>query len=191
MPGYTEVLGNEIADSLVKEAAKKLVPSPYNSYSFIKRNIRQRSLIEWQKQWQKNRPRPNYANTISLKRNKILQSLPRRINSSITQLRTGHGYFNNYLYKIPNSGILTKYCNCRQAIQTPKHLLLECRLYRKERAELKKKLKSLPFYLNTILYTNIGLEHLEAFLISTQIATRPDSSVQQNSLNIGWGRITS
>jgi RNase H len=190
VPGHTEVLGNDKADSLAKEAAKKLVTSPYTSYSFLKRNIRQHSLIEWQDQWQKTRPRPNYANELNLKRNKLLQGYPSRVNSSITQLRTGHGYFNNYLFKIPNSGVLNEYCNCRQASQTPKHLLIGCKIYKKERAELRKKLKTLPFNFTTILFTNIGLKYLEGFLINTQIATRPNSSIQQNSsLAIGWGRI--
>ena len=46
VPGHSEVIGNEKADLLAKSAAKKLVESPYTSYSFLKRNIRQYSLIE-------------------------------------------------------------------------------------------------------------------------------------------------
>jgi len=116
VPGHCEVKGNEIADELAKEGASKAnKSSPYTSIAFLKRRIKELSLKEWEEQWKKTiRKGKTYQGQPNLKRSKALDLLPRSITSTITQLRTGHGYFNSYLVRIPNSGVLLKRCNCSQ-----------------------------------------------------------------------------
>ena len=48
VPGHLEVEGNEKANKLTKKAVKQLIKSLYTSYTFLKRNIRLQSLIEWE-----------------------------------------------------------------------------------------------------------------------------------------------
>ena len=50
--------------------------------------------------------------------------------ATVIQLRTGHGFFNSYLFEKPNNTVTTRYCTCtRGNIQTPDHLLMHCRNY--------------------------------------------------------------
>ena len=128
--------------------------------------------------------------TPNLRRPKPLDLLPRNMTSTIVQLRTGHGYFNSYLGRIPNSGVLLKRCNCSPTPQTPKHLILECKFYRDQRKKLKESLKGLPLYISTVLYSSRGIKALAEYISNTRIATRPNSSENQSyNRRIGWGRL--
>ena len=60
---------------------------------------------------------------------------------------------------------------CDGAIQTPKHLLLECRLYREERKEMQRQLSS-SLSLEKLFCTEKGRRALFLFLSKTEIATR-------------------
>jgi hypothetical protein len=125
-----------------------------------------------------------------MKRTKALDMLPRPMTSTIVQLRTGHGYFNSYLARIPNSGVQLKRCNCSPTPQTPKHLILDCKFYQEQRKKLKKDLKGMPLSQSLVLHTSRGIQALAEYLSNTRIATRPNSS--ENPLynrTIGWGRL--
>ena len=132
----------------------------------------------------------SYQGAPSLKRSKILDSLPRNITSIIVQLRIGYRYFNSYLVRIPSSGVLLQRCNCGPTPQTPKHLILECKFYNDQRKKLKESLKGLPLYLSTVLYTSRGIKALAKYISNTRIATRPNSSENPScNRRIGWGRL--
>jgi hypothetical protein len=78
----------------------------------------------------------------------------RKLVSAITQLGTGHGYFNSYA-------------------QTPRHLILSCRHSWEERKALNEgfaKRRKLCFQL--LLYGKTGLEPLRDYLVATGIARR-------------------
>ena len=51
--------------------------------------------------------------------------------STIHQVRLGHGYFRAFLIRLPNYD--STRCHFSEQVQTPKHLLLGCPLYREER----------------------------------------------------------
>jgi len=194
VPGHCEVKGNEIADELAKEGAKEgsiaNKSSPYTSIAFLKRRVKELCLIEWNNQWQKNKKGKSYMGTPNLRRPKPLDLLPRNMTSTIVQLRTGHGYFNSYLVRIPSSGILLERCNCSPNPQTPKHLILECKFYSQQRKKLREDLKGLPLYLSTILYASRGIKALAGYISNTQIATRPNSSENPGyNRRVGWGRL--
>jgi len=158
------------------------------SMSYLKWKVNQLKSVEWQKQWQLAKKAKYYRGKPKLKREDAFSKISRETTSIITQLWLGHGYFNSYLVKIPSSGITTKYCLCQNAPQTPKHLLLECKFYNKERKTLKKDLKGIPMNIDTLLYTNIGLVAINTFLGATKIAQRPKNQLAEPR-NIGWGRI--
>jgi len=85
---------------------------------------------------------------------------------------------------------MLKGCNCGYTLQTPKHLLLECKHYREQRRKLKRDLKGIPLSLSAILYTPQGIKALVEYLSNTQIATRPNSSENPHyNRRIGWGRL--
>ena len=67
-------------------------------------------------------------------------------------------------------------CTCG-AIESPKHLLLECRVYNKERRVLFNKIKQVLRISNitllALLYTKEGIESTLVFLKDTKISTRP------------------
>ena len=70
--------------------------------------------------------------------------------------------------RIDKEGKCFKDCS---AIQTPKHLLLEYRLYWEERKEMQKQLSS-SLSLEKLFYTEKGRRALFLFLSKTEIATR-------------------
>jgi len=66
-----------------------------------------------------------YYGHFRMKPDKIFQTDNRILISTVTQLRTGHGYFNSYLSKIPTSDVEDRGCSCNGAPpQTPAHLIL-------------------------------------------------------------------
>ena len=80
-------------------------------------------------------------------RNPVLWSFPhetrqifrtnnRALISTVTQLRTGHGYFDSYLYKIPTNNTPSDQCSCRDnPPQTPVHLILWCPVHHRARPQ--------------------------------------------------------
>jgi hypothetical protein len=70
--------------------------------------------------------------------------------------------------RIDKEGKCFKDCS---ALQTPKHLLLECRLYGEERKEMQKQLSS-SLSLEKLFCIEKGREALFLFLSKTKIATR-------------------
>ena len=70
------------------------------------------------------------------------------------------------------------------------HLLLNCKLYKSERRQLKKDLGKFPLTTAMVLHTSIGLKALITFLTTTKIATRHGRTDEQGSRSgTGWGRL--
>ena len=87
--------------------------------------------------------------------------------STIHQLRLGHGYFRSFLILLPNYDLSR--CHCSEPVQTPKHLLLGCPLYReeRERAGIQR-----DTTLQGLLFTPQGNISLIEFIQETRVATR-------------------
>jgi len=86
------------------------------------------------------------------------------------QLKLGKGFFKSFSKTIgkDKEGRCSKDC---RAIQTPKHLLLECRLYWEERKEMQRHLSS-SLSLEKLFCIEKGRRALFLFLSRTKIATR-------------------
>jgi ribonuclease HI len=176
VPGHTDVPGNEEADRLAKKATTRPQPSMYHtSLSYLKRAARSQMVEEW-RQWWYSVPNKGkgYSGEFRVKTDKFFNSGNRKIISTITQLRTTHGYLRSYLSKIPNNNIDTPYCLCHRGfLQNTRHLLMQCSLYATERAEMRQLASHIPkMRLQTLLYTNAGYTPLEHYLRETNIVTR-------------------
>jgi len=91
----------------------------------------------------------------------------KRLQSAFIQLKLGKGYFKSFFKIIGEDEDGRCFRECR-ALQTPRHLLLDCNLYREERREMQKKLGSSL----SLFCIQKGREALFLFLSRTGIATR-------------------
>ena len=86
------------------------------------------------------------------------------------QLKLGKGYFKSFLKTIGKDKEGRCFRECR-AIQTPKYLLLDYDLYRRERKETQRQLGS-SLSLKKLFCIKKGRKALLLFLNRTEIATR-------------------
>src|SRR5690606_25359208 len=110
VPGHEGVEGNEIADTLAKEGAKQPADDSqfnYVSYSNIRRLARAAAYSKWDELWEERRSGKSYRGHPKRKLEPVLKPLPKRDTARITHLRTGHGYFNEFLARVPTSNVDT------------------------------------------------------------------------------------
>ena len=94
--------GNEKSDELAKLATTQKPPTFFHtSLSYLKRVVRAKMVMEW-KEWWDSIPQEGteYLGGFRLKPDMVLETDNRVLVSTVTQLRTGYGYFNGYLSKI-------------------------------------------------------------------------------------------
>jgi hypothetical protein len=139
--GHVEVEGIEKADQLAKKGTedKRKERDAHTSITYIKRRIREKAMETWRKGW------PSYHGKRSRNIHPLMRHhQSRKLISTIIQLRTGHGYTCSYLSRILSTEIESPACTCGYHCLTPKHLLLECKLYNIECKQLKKDIRPLP-----------------------------------------------
>jgi ribonuclease HI len=177
VPGHTEVTGNETADTLAKEATE-LVPDSYEtSFAFLGSKVRELKRLEWQALLDNYDKQPNqnpatYKKLFPWRLSNKIQLPPgtkRELASSFYQLKIGHGYIKSYLHRLGHSD--SDLCRCGKR-ETPEHLLLSCRLLRKERTRLRDSLQGSRLTQQLLLHTKPGIEKTLVFLKETRIATR-------------------
>ncbi|MCG8034496.1 MAG: reverse transcriptase-like protein [Candidatus Thiodiazotropha taylori] len=142
IPSHCNVQGNELADSLAKEAltrGKELdyLPTPHEVYSLIKASIKQ----EWARIW-----RDHHG-----LRHSICQSLPpklvqysdsRKLDRIYTRLRLGVNGLNAHNTFYGEADPLCGHCG---GIECIKHYLTECPAHGEARGEMKAQLTALGF----------------------------------------------
>lgn len=182
IPGHMDICGNEAADKLAKAGQNlPIVENLPISYDCIKNQIKQNSISSWENQWAKSKVKNSQyriLGTVPGSSNlKYLSSITDKLTfATIIQLKIGHGYFRSFQRKLSiwkrNNDFSDNFCtgNCRE-VQTPKHLLLQCKNYQKEISELKNSAKSTVNF-EFLINTKIGQKLLVKYLQTTKIATR-------------------
>ena len=163
------------------------------SVAYLKRQIQQAGLQEWQSTWQANHRGPSYCNIsrgvvqwVPTWKPTKLSETDQTTASTIHQLHLGHGYFGSYLIRLPN--YVTRRCRCSEPVRTAKHLqvLLGCPLYRaeRERAAIARETT-----IQSLLFTTKGTRALIDFIQETRVATRRWllQSIRQNEEEDTWG----
>jgi hypothetical protein len=176
VPGHTDIYGNELADSLAKEATNLPPDSHSTSFAVLGCKIREISTREWMTTLDQENQQPcrpaSYRKLFPWKIQAKIQ-LPlgskREQASALYQLKLGHGYIKSYLYRLGHSD--NDLCRCGKK-ETAQHLLLNCREYSADRVILKKELEGCSLGLRLLLHTKIGIEKTLGFLTQTRIVTR-------------------
>ena len=127
-----DILGNELADSLAKEATSDIPIDSEASLGYLGTRIRAIAIEAWGDYLEGLKPNRNpesyrasypWAQSTRLK---LPQGVKRELASALYQLKLGHSYIRSYLYRLGHT--TTEPCSCRKR-QSPKHLLLVCPRY--------------------------------------------------------------
>jgi hypothetical protein len=94
----------------------------------------------------------------------------KRIEAAYYQLKLGKSFFKQFSKAIGKDDKGECFGNCN-SLQTPKHLLLHCKHYRKERNKIKDALNTPILTLQQLFIAAKGSAALVAFLEKTEIAT--------------------
>jgi hypothetical protein len=116
-----------------------------------------------------------YVGAFRTKPDNIFTCGNRQFISTVTQLKTGHGYFRSHLYKIPTLSVDFPHCPCRYGgPQSPEHLLHRCPVYQCERQTMRKEIGVVhTWYLwKYLLYIDEAMQPLKKFICDTHIATQ-------------------
>ena len=136
IPGHCDLQGNERADRLAKEGARKEQPDNPSSYKTVRRILKSNTRNEWLRRWRDGETgrvvfeelkEPNPKDNIN--------SLSRKEQSAIFQLRTGHSKLNYHLNRF--DPIHPPHCrNCPHPYETTEHILFECLGLKADREKL-------------------------------------------------------
>ena len=139
VPGHEGVAGNEASDKVAGEATDLPQIFGTTTLSYIGRATKERKVKDWKTRWESQKRSRNFTGSFRHLPDALLLNNNRRLVSTMSQLRTGHGYFNSYLGRPGNNnGLgLTPACKCGATRQTPEHLLVFCPLLTEDREVLK------------------------------------------------------
>lgn len=132
VPAHRGVKGNEIADSLAKEAIKQEnVMEILLSRTEIKAMIKSKITNKWQDKWNQGttgRHLYNIQNEVGKMRRTGRSTKEENV---ISRLRLGHTRLNSTLHLMGKHP--TALCECGQGIETVEHVLIHCQKYATER----------------------------------------------------------
>lgn len=150
IPGHMKIEGNERADKAAKEAAlsSRKFSEEFNSLSHIACTISDRQRIEGRQWFTREHRRRNLVSRSTYKMDLRLRKYDavafrtrKAIASRYFQLKSQHAVTAVYLVRISKQNDdLCEWCGRRKR-QTVKHLMLECQKWRKERNQMRKKIR--------------------------------------------------
>lgn len=174
-----EVYGNELADSIAKQATTLAPSTNEASFAVLGCKAKEVSTREWKLVLDQYEKTPsNNSNTYRKQFSWQLRSkiqLPRgtkrELASSFYQLKIGHGYIRSYLHRIGH--VDSDLCKCGRR-ETSADLLLSCKETRiaKARAKLRDEMKGARLSLILLMHTKTGIEKTLDFLKETKLCTR-------------------
>lgn len=179
VPGHQDVIGNEKADALAKEATKLDSSSSRTSLAVIGTRIKQLGEREWLSYLEQYRRKAialnptTYAARYKWKTRKQIATPPttsREASSTFFQLKLGHGYLRDFLFK--RGKVDSKVCLCNyRATQDAAYILLSCALYKEARTKMQEASKD-PLSLAFLLNTSTGIQATIAFIKETKATTQ-------------------
>lgn len=179
VPGHKDVVGNELADTLAKEAAVLAPSSTTTSLALSAIKIKSIARNDWTERLQQYKLKAikdnskNYSSKFSLKIRRQLcipRGTKRLLASTFYQLKFGHGFNNCYMQRIRKRESCR--CRCGAPRQTPEHLLLRCSSYRGARRQLKEDLSNYRPTLALLLHSKQGIAATLKYLQATLVGTR-------------------
>ena len=165
IPGHTQIKGNEYADKLAKEGAKKdQIDKPCDN-STVKHILKNNFKETWLTSWTTGQTgRFMFQEMTKPNPHDPINTLCRKDQSTIFQLRTGHTKFNAHLNRI-NPQVAPVCRGCDFAYETVHHVLFDCKRMSKYRKMLLPAQPSLGNVLygnksqleNTVRFVNLSL----------------------------------
>ena len=164
IPGHSDLQGNDRADKLAKEGARKDQSDKPSSYNTVRRILRNNIKEEWLNRWGNgDTGRVMYKEMSGPNPKDKINSLTRQNQSAIFQLRTGHSKLNFHLNRI--DPCRPPHCrNCIWPYETTQHVLFECVGLKKDREKL---LPHRPSIGNTLYGSTSQLEKTALFYIAS------------------------
>ena len=132
---HVGILGNELTDTLAKDAAPNLdITECYNKVpkSVVKRELGDRSVDKWQRDWNRSTKGKITKDYFPIVAERLKMKITTTHNFTI--IVTGHGNIKAYLYRFKI--LETPTCPCGETDQTTDHLLYECDLLHTQRDTL-------------------------------------------------------
>ena len=188
-PSHMGIAGNELADTLAKQAVESRQPQiqPIVSLGHLKRLAKKEITTTWQHLWQTWEAKEESGKRVggmgrgyrliskdslsfSLRPKPIFLNLPKATISAYIQLKTGKGLLKSFQYAIRRASDDKCFCSAAKR-QDTRHLLLECKEFAEERKMLIKRLKGIPLGLIVLFCTTPGHKALIEFLQDTKICT--------------------
>jgi hypothetical protein len=124
--------GNDRADELAKEATEIELTTETTTIAKLHRQMRDNLKAEWVKEWTGKPMTGRYTISDrippSLAGSHAFRTLDRNTLGTVTQARTGHGYFGEY-YQTHNIQEPTNH-PCGAELQTREHIAFECQMHR-------------------------------------------------------------
>ena len=175
---YDLRVNTEKADTLAKEATKLDPSSNMTSLAVIGTRIKQLGEREWLRYLEQYRRKAialnptTYAARYKWKTRKQIATPPtsREVSSAFYQLKLGHCYLRDFLFKRGKADSNVCPCNYR-ATQDATHILLRCTLYKEDRMKMQEASKD-PLSLAFLLDTSVGIQATIAFIKETRAATQ-------------------
>lgn len=191
---HDDVVGNERADTLAKEAATgKEKPAKHTPFMFrefpklpfskaaARELARKRIPTQWEAGWKKSICKPKMDRIDpGMKVGKYLNLVgdwKKNRTSTITQLRTGHVPLNYHLHRIKKAD--SPFCpHCNDKEETIHHYLIECPAYDAERMQMQAACKNYDLPMKILLSTVEGMKATITFVQRTKRFNNPFGNLE-------------
>jgi ribonuclease HI len=181
VPGHKGVEGNELADEQAKKAITEgssnehelpvqlKLPLPRSKSAILcayYEKLKRKAHKMWQKSPRFGRMHKTDPTSPSKAYVKLIAGLPRRIASTLTQLRTGHAQLAKHLHRIKRAD--SPICPaCLQGVETIQHLILHCPAHHIARQVLRNNTGGRDINVTKLFTTRESLRALFKFIAAT------------------------